>query len=186
MEPAVGRDDEGAVVIPRGDPDRERSEGGHREGLHACGRLDDDVEGDRHPHGGEPGAGPQQPEPDEELGQDHDLGEPTHEPGVGEEVERPFGGAAAESDITPLLDAQAQDRAAEPVGVDELREARGGVDDGHLEAHEPQWPKGGRSRLPASTPAPPGIDGQMVADPHEGQPDEEDDEEGSVVMEVGL
>ena len=103
----------------------------------------DDVEDDGDPDGQVAGAAPPQPDRDEQLGEDDELGRSGVEVAVGEERDRPIRERRRLQVLPGPDDALPRHGAAEPVGIEELAEPGRPVDRG-------------RTRTGAATAAMPG------------------------------
>ena len=98
------------------------------------------MEADGDPHRGIAGPPRPQPEGDEQLGGDDQLGRDGVERAVGEHGHDPVGEHRGLDALTRALDAVPRDLAAEPIRVDELAQPRRAVDRRRLEAQQPQRP----------------------------------------------
>jgi hypothetical protein len=157
------------------------------EHLHRCGRLDRDVEDDRHPYGRV--ARPPRPQArgDGELGEDDELGRPGVEVAVGQEVDGPLRQMPAFQVVARLHHALPGHRAAEPVGIQQLAQARCAVHGRAFEAQQPEGPgrrRGVDRREPAAA-AQPRVHRELASARPDGKHAEDDEEVRAVVVEVG-
>lgn len=159
-----------------------------REDLDRGGQLDRDVERNRDPDRGLAETGHEEADRDEQLGEDDRLRRQLLESGVEQQLDERVGHAGIGHTVLVAFDPKAGHGPTPPVRVDQLAEAAGEVDeryrepqDGQREPAGPEWAE--RRSPPTGTER---VDRDGPAGRQHRQADEQDQEEGTVVMEVRL